>query len=616
MSLFGAPAPTAGTFGTPAPTAGAFGAPAQTASGFGVFAPTTPASGTFGQWAQSQPNLLGAAHAQSQPSLFGASSAPAAGGFGAPVQSHPGLIGATPAQSQPNLFGAPVKTQPSLFGAVPAPSQPGSLFGAAPAQPQSNIFGQQEQGLFGNPATAPAYGQQQLQQQHQQQHQRHQQPPAVASSQTRVNQLGPKAIEMLESVERRLTEQRALASRLFSRQPRADEETHILRDRLAMARRTLVRTNTGVETLAANADALRHAIREERADADNVSSSLTQLARSQQQLTNDYRDVYPGIGGAYGGYGGTSYHQTQYTAPIPSSETHVSSAYFTAVVNDLEARANAYKREIDQIAEFLCAGGNTSKISSDSSLLALRSRFHHVTSAGVGGGAGGDMTSDVGSMDVADAYGNRHNRYRQQHGRSDSGVKISNESRSRAVEDIIRRQYEYFMVVASNVAAVHEGLARLKDAYVAEYRRSDPDAPDIFSKADARERAEQEKKRQIAAAIPAESLLRSASPSGGTATTRTVPGAQPSLGVVTGTTAAPAASSFTFGGSAPTLQLGAPPTQSQPAVGGFGLAPAVPGGIFGAPTAASGTLFGGTAFAAPSTARRTSGSGTRRSRLG
>ncbi len=75
------------------------------------------------------------------------------------------------------------------------------------------------------------------------------------------------------------------------------------------------------------------------------------------------------------------------------------------------------------------------------------------------------------------------------------------------MEDIIRRQYEYFMVVANNVASVQETITSLKEDYLASSRRHDLDAVDPFAQADARERAEDERKRRAAAAVQAVGLL-------------------------------------------------------------------------------------------------------------
>ncbi|GAA6001841.1 nucleoporin FG repeat-containing protein [Rhodotorula paludigena] len=138
-SLFGAPAPAAGTSAAPAASGGLFGA-------------SNPAATT-----SAAPSLFGAPAASSTP-------APAAGG---------GLFGSTAASTAPGAapkptfsFGAPAastSTAPSLFGtpapaggaAAPAPAAGGGLFGASSAAPASG-------GLFGaKPATtgpAPATG--------------------------------------------------------------------------------------------------------------------------------------------------------------------------------------------------------------------------------------------------------------------------------------------------------------------------------------------------------------------------------------------------------------------------------------------------------------------------
>ncbi|GJN88186.1 hypothetical protein Rhopal_001151-T1 [Rhodotorula paludigena] len=138
-SLFGAPAPAAGTSAAPAASGGLFGA-------------SNPAATT-----SAAPSLFGAPAASTTP-------APAAGG---------GLFGSTAASAAPGAapkptfsFGAPAastSTAPSLFGtpapaggaAAPAPAAGGGLFGASSTAPAGG-------GLFGaKPATtapAPATG--------------------------------------------------------------------------------------------------------------------------------------------------------------------------------------------------------------------------------------------------------------------------------------------------------------------------------------------------------------------------------------------------------------------------------------------------------------------------
>jgi Nucleoporin autopeptidase/Nucleoporin FG repeat region len=139
-SAFGAPAPGTGAFGAPAPNA--FGAPAPSAFG----APATqstfgaPASGAFGAPA------AGAFGAAPTSSIFGAAAAPTPA-FG----QQSSAFGAAPSSGGGGLFGVPAT--------VPAFGQPvsvGGLFGA-PAQQTAPTFGQPQPPAFGA-SSAPAFG--------------------------------------------------------------------------------------------------------------------------------------------------------------------------------------------------------------------------------------------------------------------------------------------------------------------------------------------------------------------------------------------------------------------------------------------------------------------------
>jgi hypothetical protein len=525
---------------------------------------------------------FGTPAAGSQPSVFGGA-ATAAPAFGAPA-SAPSVPSAFGKPAQPvggGLFGAPATLTggfASGFGSTGGTSALGGTAASAAAPASGGIFGggfrgaaqqstpattgfsfgpQQTSGPalagFGAPAIGSSlFGQQlQPQQQRPQSEALHNEPQAPPGN-TRVSQLPNQAIQMLEAAERHITDQRAKAARLFALQPTTDKQISAVRERCAATRRRLVRTDTGVEALASNADALRNAVREDRRWADGVSHSLTQLSRSLEARSG----LQSASAYAYGN-GDTM-------TPVPPSVTHVNPEYFASVVNDLEERTIAYKREIDQIAEYLSAdgGGGKDAMSSATGLDALHARYQ--STSAVGGGS-------------YDGEG-----YRVRNGRSaDSRMGgAPAESRGRAIEDVIRRQYEYFMVVANNVAAVHETLTLMRDDFMAEARRHDADAVDPFAQADARERAEEERKHRAAATVQV--------------------GVKDSAGVVnqSGANTTPQVASQTgsafggFGGS----------------VGGFGTAgagvaaPTTPGlalvplstSAFGAPTAAATTsAFGG-----------------------
>lgn len=468
-SLFGAPAPLAGAAATgAAPGGGLFGAPAPASApsaGFGAFgaaasAPATTSLGAFAATgaASAGGTGFGAFGAAAQQPTAGS----AFGGFGA---------GAAAGAAAGTGFGG--------ISSGPAPQQGASAFGFGGA------FGQ------GAQSQAPLPQQPFQQQQQQQQPAQGQSAPQAPPGSTRVGQLPTQAVQLLESAERLLFEQRAKAARLFALQSGAETSISSLRERCAGTRRRLVGVDTGVEALASNASALKLAVREDRRAADGVSYSLGQLSRSLE-VENDV-----GTGGAYG----------DVFMPVPSVVTHVSSDYFAGVVNDLEERAHAYKREIDQIADFLHADGGNGNGGVSSAIGALQMRYQSAPFPSSAAGLGYEMTAVDGDRPRSTGPVDMGTRRDIAGGTRGISGRRNGESRGQAIEDIIRRQYEYFMVVANSVAGVHEMLTQLKDDYIADGRRHDPDAVDPFSQADARERAEEDRRRRTADAVHAGSLL-------------------------------------------------------------------------------------------------------------
>jgi hypothetical protein len=564
---------------------------------------------------QSQPagtSLFGApstAAGQAQTSLFGAQSQ--GGVFGAQSQQPSSLFGG--ASSQPGIFAGSAPSQPGLFSSLAQPSplgggygnqygqtQPppavgglGSAFGIAAQQQQQNQMQQPQQGSLLQQQQPSMFPPQQQQQQYAQMQS---QAPLPAS--TRVDQLPAKAIELLESVEKRLSDQRAKASHLVALQPQYEENMRVQRDSCAATRRRLVRTDTGVEALATNANALRQAVRDERRAADSVAHSLAQLCRSLELH-----------GSSHARYSAYSYGNDEYLGPVPQFITHVNPEYFASVVTELEERANVYKREIDQIAEFLRAEGtgtNTTSHGFDD----LQSRMYNPNVS-----TGRFSSQSEGYSDLSVAHANSSSRQRP-------------ESKGRAIEDVIRRQYEYFMVVANKAAAVHEALARLKDDYISDARRHDPDAVNPFAQADSREKVEEEKRRRIAASVQPSGLLTSAQNSASGATLgdqsrlatnagSVFPAAttNPALGVTAGNPAL--AAGLPAAGNQPST-IGQPATSGQPA-NGAGLPATTPfttpstfTGFGDAATATPvGGLFGSTSSRRPAS----TGSGTRRHRV-
>lgn len=444
MSLFGqAPAASQPGFGS-APSL--FGAPAQSSASL------------FGSTGQSGPSLFGAP-AQSVAAGFGAPAQSSASLFGAPAQSSQSLFGA-PAQST-SLFGAPQQSSASLFGAPTAQSS--SLFGA-PAQTSSSLFGAPAQGssLFGAPAqSAPSLFGPALQQQ---QIPNAQAPLPEITGRTRISQLPQNLQTDLFAVERHLREQRTKGSQLWSKRSNFESEIAQTQTRSANITRRLVKLRAALESLKANSDTLKAAVRTERGSAEPVLIALENLSKSSYSsqvgfLGDDSSLRYPGS-----------------QDRIQDRTTHVPEEYFARTLDELESRAHEYKGEIDEIAEFLRAQG------------VVLSRTP---------GTSGKLTSSqrgkgIGKVGLLDSISQRH---------MDIGIGAmddSIESRGKTIEDIIRRQYEYFMVVASHIAGVHENLRSVREQFIQLLRARDPDVLNPFQQADLREKAEKERRRIIA----------------------------------------------------------------------------------------------------------------------
>lgn len=457
-SLFGAPAqsPT-GLFGAPAqqPSTSLFGAPAQSsASLFG--APAQTAASLFGAPAQSNPSLFGApaqsagslfgAPAQSSSSLFGA---PAQGTslFGAPQQTSSSLFGA-PAQGTSSLFGASAQQGKSLFG---APSQPGgSLFGG-PAQSGGSLFGtgnqQQAGGLY-----------------NQQQQMQNMQPPMEITGVTRISHLPQNYQTDLFAVERHLRDQRTKASKLLASRSNYETDITQVRSRSAEVSRRLVKLRATLESLKANSDALRTAVRIERGSAETVVIAIENIAKNNRPSEGGYLS------------NGNTLRYSGHEVRMQDRSTHVPEEYFVRTLDELESRAHQYKGEIDEIADFLRAQGVV--LSSTSGSLSKTSATQRPA-----GAMPGTLLDNISQRHVDMGI----------HGQEDLVA-----SRGRTIEDIIRRQYEYFMVVASHIAGVSENLQSIREQFLRLIRSRDPDVLDPFQQADLREKAEKERQRMIA----------------------------------------------------------------------------------------------------------------------
>ncbi|CDF38428.1 unnamed protein product [Chondrus crispus] len=467
MSIFGqTQGASQPTFGTAAPT---FGVPAQNS----FRGPVQNAAPQFGANQQTSQSIFGGA--QSSQSLFGATTQSSQSLFGAPTQA-PSLFGASqqssaslfrgqaqsaslfgaPQQSSASLFGAPA-TQPSLFGAQAqsttasfgAPGSSSSLFGA-PAQGAS-LFGAQSQNppsLFG---AAPQ----------QQQPQQSQSQTSEINLRTRVWQLPQNFQTDLFAVERHLREQRIKGTQLLSTGSNFDSDIAQTKTRSTNITRRLAKLRAVLEALRANSETLKAAVRIERGSTEPVVLALENLSK------NSFRSEAVLFDDAFS----FNYHGS--SVQMRDRVTHVPEDYFSRTLDELESRAHEYKREIDEIAEFLRAKGLVLSRSGGKSAIAPSS--HSAT-----GTANGSLLDSISQRQFGIGLGAND---------------MSMESRGKTIEDIIRRQYEYFMVVASHIGGVHENLWALREQFLQLLRVRDPDALNPFELADRREKAEEQRRQ-------------------------------------------------------------------------------------------------------------------------
>ncbi|CAN8067081.1 unnamed protein product [Agarophyton chilense] len=404
--------------------------------------------------AQSAPSLFASTQAQTT-SPFGAANSSSLFGGGSAQQSSSSFLfgGAPPQSSASNLFGggAPASSS-SLFGGSANSS---SMFGA---NTSSSLFGTQasssslfggsatSSGLFGQPSGKSLFGSAAAQQApqgvaHQQQQQ------IEITLRTRISELPQNFQNDLFAVERHLREQRNKVSLLSSK--RGDVDARLLQTKTdgADISRLLVKLKAELEALEANATSLKAAVRLGRASAQPVVTALENLSRR-----------------GYSGYldqNGLPYMDTG----ARMQAAHVPDEYFIRIVEELEARATDYKAEIDEIAAFLKAQGIV--LSTGAS--------------GFGNGAGASLLDNLSQryVDIGLSGGNAPSIPRG------------------TIEDIIRRQYEYFMVVASHIASVHENLRSVREQFLQVLKERDPDAPNPFQQADMREKVEKDRQRVV-----------------------------------------------------------------------------------------------------------------------
>lgn len=231
------------------------------------------------------------------------------------------------------------------------------------------------------------------------------------------------------------------------------------KEQAANIARRLVRLRACLESLRANSDALKAAVRTERASAEPVVLALENyIAGHRSQV----------------GFLGTSdsFRYSPLERIVGDRTIRVSEEYFLRVVEELEARSHEYKGEVDEIAECLRAQG-----------VVLNRTPGSTTEQRGRAGAHVRMLDNISQRHV------------------DAGISASDDTvaaRGKTIEDVIRRQYEYFMVVASHVAGVHENLRSIREQFLRLLRARDPDVLDPFQQADLREKAERERQRLIA----------------------------------------------------------------------------------------------------------------------
>lgn len=443
--LFGAPASSNSLFGAPASSASLFGAPASSASLFGA-----PASsgGLFGAPASSG-GLFGAPASSS--ALFG-TPASSASLFGGPASSA-SLFGAPPASS--SLFGAPASSA-SLFG---APASSASLFGAPPNS--SSLFGApasapslfggapQSASLFASSGSFPGAS-----------------PPSQPLSQapnseypghTKINQLPENLKAELFAVERHLRDQRSKFNVLWSERNDVDTSLQSVSTSTEMLARSVSKLNAEVDAMHTSVDVLRSAVATERASAEPVLTAFDNLCKTALATSS----VFSTFNDAFQMHDGRLVRAA-----------HVPDEYFQRIVSELEARAHSYKAEIDEIAQFLRAHGVPLGNSSNAMFGKSRARRLHGSSMGY-----------LGANSALDSTGSTN---------------TAPESYGKTIEDIIKRQYEYLMTVASQIATVNEQLRTVKEAFLGVLAARDGDmSVNPFEQADLREKADKDRQRLL-----------------------------------------------------------------------------------------------------------------------
>lgn len=267
---------------------------------------------------------------------------------------------------------------------------------------------------------------------------------------TKINQLPDQTKAELFAVERHLRDQRSKFNMLWSQRNDVDTNLQSVSSRTETITRGVSKLHAEVDAMRTSIDALRSAVATERSSAEPIFTAFDNFCKTTLATSSVFStsaDVFP-------------MHDGRLTRAA-----HVPEEYFQRVVADLEARAHSYKAEIDEIAEFLRAQGVSLGNPSISSF--ARSRGPH----------GIHPSSVRKSFDITTEK---------------SGV--GPESYGKTIEDIIRRQYEYFMTVASQIATVNEQLRSVKEAFLGMLAAKDGDMViNPFEQADLREKADKDR---------------------------------------------------------------------------------------------------------------------------
>lgn len=288
------------------------------------------------------------------------------------------------------------------------------------------------------------------------------QQPAEFPGQTKINQLPEKYRAELFAVERHLRDQRAKFNILWSKRSSFDDLLGSVRQNTDDIMHAVVKARAEIDAMQTNASSLRAAVAMERSSAEPVFIALDNLVRSMGYGvfldSNDLR------------YGSGDPARFQRAAHVPDE-------YFQRIVDELESRAHIYKAEIDEIAQYLRAQG---------------------VSIGNSGTVGGMVTKPRSGhrMHGALLLDNISQRYSNLKMNGNGGGVI--ESRGKTIEDVIRRQYDYFMVVASHIAGVNEQLRNLRELFLHALKARDADAANPFEQADLREKADKDRQRILA----------------------------------------------------------------------------------------------------------------------